>query len=270
MNRWSKGWIVAVFCGGLVVGTGIGLLRPNQITFLIRANKKVNLLPRPGDVINWVTESSKGTVKAQVTFEDTGDIGVPCKEIVDSSSHTIDSCTVTATPTVYLYGCKTNAGKPCFDPAVGPHGGGGDGFFGMLKFVLRLIHEKILEVFHLWPQAQQFTGNAVNLDQPGVPHSPLIRCAGNKTAVSPITAYPSENDSIEWRSKTELYHFRMPDSVCAELDPNFNSSDRNATCTPTLAKPGAYTYVVHFDSPGGCPDFTANLCIQGPGVTCAP
>lgn len=79
-SKW--GVIVAAFVIGLVAGVSLDLLRPNTITFIVRANGKVNLVPQVGDVITWVAEAStNNSVKSgwPVAFDTTFEKGYPAK-----------------------------------------------------------------------------------------------------------------------------------------------------------------------------------------------
>ncbi|MGC1297875.1 MAG: hypothetical protein WA869_22820 [Alloacidobacterium sp.] len=277
-SKW--GVIVAAFVIGLVAGVSLDLLRPNTITFIVRANGKVNLVPQVGDVITWVAEAStNNSVKSgwPVAFDTTFEKGVPCKEIIDPNNpNPVTSCTVVDYSAPYAYDCNTDDTSQCSDPGVGPHSGTG-GHVARFEFLLKILKYRFLESFGLHSQLKNFwvepainsSSPTVKLDQPGRIHNPLIRCISGRSAVSPIDANPSNADRIEWGSAGEKYHFSLPDpsadagsgDICTEGQ-TFNSANPHAICTPTNASPGKHSYVVHFDD-GSCPDFIATLMIEG-------
>jgi hypothetical protein len=294
MTVGAKWGIAVAFISGLVLGGLLGIGRPNEIEFLVRANSKVNLYPQKGDVIRWVAESPQGIQGPQnvsVTFQDIGQYKVPCSEITDKDHLTISQCTVTSTPTAYLYTCVNPAnGVVCFDPGSGPRSPGGGHFvryFNLLHLVLEDWSDRFLLLIHiqLHSPVKQYRMPKPSMDYAGQPHSPFIPCvtSGGTGSVADINAYPG--DPIEWRSVTAggsiaQYSFSLPSAPdnpsqsssaslkCTEGSNAFSYQQPDATCTPnSQAAPGTYTYNIAFAG-NQCSALTAKLNVCSPGTPC--
>lgn len=217
--------------------------RPNRITFQVAKNSQVNLLPRTGDVVNWVPEDPTGTGAIAVQF-----VGqVPCNFSMDSNGNSV--CTVTTAKTTRFYGCTGNNDPNfvCADPGLGPTSATDPGH-GM-DFA-EILAADFRGLFFLQPKqasTQQYVAPKAKPLTP-VP-SIVVECDGasnhNATLVDehglPATAITATLGSvIEWYGADDDIKFRFTDpGVCKEHSFS-SSSDVNPSCTTnTVTGPNA-------------------------------
>jgi|SRR5579875_3156190 len=186
-------FLIGLFLGGLIVF----IVKPNTITFEIRNNTKMFLVPRKGDIVNWITETPGKT--PNITFDDHPGQVVPCVE----GFRGLPSCTVAVNSGPYNYHCDTP--NTCFDPGwdpgstSNPSRGGGGGGGDIIKFI-HMWKIKILQSFQKKniPQTSAMTLPPTPGDGPPTPD---VHCGADGSA----TADPAVSRSgwqTEWQSST--------------------------------------------------------------------
>jgi len=207
MTTRTKCWlVVAVFVIGVIGGILIGIYRPNDITFVIRANGEVNLVPRSGDVVHWIAEDPNGEYTATpptVNFYSKSPKKIPCTATPDptTTTYSISDCEVTSVPLDYFYDCLNPVTKrPCKDPQWGP-GSGPHPHLETLKITLS-------DVFHDFNKVESSPLPTAPAAIPP-PDGGILCTADGTPKVTPITYSVSSGETIEWSSSVDSYSFDL-------------------------------------------------------------
>lgn len=267
MATRTKCWliVVAVFVIGVIGGILIGIYRPNDITFVIRANGEVNLVPHARDVVHWIAEDPNGKYTAKpptVSFYSKSPKGTPCTATPDPTTTTypISDCKVTSVPLDYYYDCVNPVThRPCKDPQWGP-GSGPQPHSAKYKQTLKYT---LSDVFHIFSQPEPSELAAAPAAPATIPPPDAsIQCdADGKPEVTPITYTSNSTDAMEWSSSGITYTFDLSQAVlsssppspplpgplsCAEKVTSFSDKKPNAICTlENYGAPGTiWTYSV--------------------------
>jgi hypothetical protein len=116
--KWS-GMCFCCFILGFLLGVALDAkYRPNHILLYINPDGKVSLSPHPGDIINFVAFDDKTGANVKVKY--TANLA-PCdKSAAVAPPSTCVYAPFDSGPNLYLFGCTSAKGIPCFDPQYGP------------------------------------------------------------------------------------------------------------------------------------------------------
>lgn len=280
-RRWPH-IVVALLLGFLLGYIFEAHFRPNYITFEVEnGTRRVNVVPRKGDRINWLTQTVDPATAQQVTVRFLG-VGhpTPCSDPNDASICKIDK------EGYYEYECSTVGGAsyPCADPGVDPKSTTNgatmiDGFknfkdvvasnTGLFQYKLTTVDAAVTG-----KSSHPVTGTSDALAAGAFTDyvHPVISCDGSGKAsayLDPQPVYPGEG--ISWTAgQIQSFSITVPAGTCDGQPPNQPmtiNSNPNAYCKAYkgLTPGSSVTYTISTSGNNKCAQGgSASLSIQPP------